>query len=108
MSRNRQMVVFRVGDWIRVRVARHCRHFHAAHADARLGLIRGVVTADLLARDNATAADPRDILTLTDFGDHVYSVDFIRADPLDGELCSASEMERLPTWASRAFLLRQR
>jgi len=108
MPRNRQMVVFRVGDRIRVRLARHCRHFHATYADGRLGRIRGMVTAELLARDNALAVDPRDILTLTDFGDHIYSVDFTGTQEPDGELRSASEMEHLPAWASKAFLLGQR
>jgi len=80
-------------------LVRHCRHFHTTDADGRLGTISGMVTAELLVRDNATAADPRDILTLQDFNDHIYSVDFIRADVLDGELCSVSEMEHLPAWA---------
>jgi len=108
MSHIRQMIVpghrpvlaFDVGDWIRLRLAHHCDHFHTVGADSRIGMIRGVVTAELLARDNALATDPRDVLTLDDFGDHIYSVDFIRVDALDGELCSASEMERLPTWAT--------
>ena len=92
-------IEFHVGDRIRVRLARHCGHFHTVGADGRIGTISGVVTAELLARDNALAADPRDVLTLIDFGDHIYSVDFTQVDAPDGELCSASEMERLPSWA---------
>jgi hypothetical protein len=103
MSGNRQPIVFRVGDWIRVRLAHHCGQFHAADADGRIGTIRGVVTAELLARDNGMATDPRDILTLEDFGDHVYSVDFAGPDSPDGELCSAGEMQSLPGWARKAL-----
>src|SRR4051794_8393799 len=92
--------MFHVGDRIRVHLARHCGHHHAADADGRIGTISGVVTAALLSRDNASAADPRDILTLEDFGDHVYSVDFSPPDSPDAEFCSLSEMESLPAWAA--------
>jgi hypothetical protein len=91
--------MFRVGDQIRVRLARNCGHFHAAEADGRIATIIGVVTAQRLSRDNASAADPRDVLTLEDFGDHCYSVDFSGPASPDAEFCSASEMEPLPAWA---------
>ena len=59
-----------------------------------------MVTAELLSRDNASAADLRDILTLDDFGDHVYSVDFSGPESPDTELCSLNEMDPLPAWAA--------
>ena len=101
----RQAIVFRVGDPVRIRLARHCGHFHAAGADGRIGMIRGVVTAQLLARDNAMAADPRDILTLKDFGDHVYSVDFTAPDSPDAEFYAPSELQSLPGWARKNLAL---
>ena len=106
MSDDQQMVMFRVGDSVRVRLPRHCGHFHVADADHRIGTISGVVTAELLARDNATATDPRDILTLHDFGDHIFSVDFDGPDSPDAELYTVDEMEPLPLWA-RKYLARQ-
>ena len=45
--------------------------------------------------------DPRDILTLNDFGEHIYSVDFSGPDSPDGELYAASEMQSLPQWATK-------
>jgi len=93
--------MFRIGDWVRIRLAGHCGHFHAPDADGRIGLISGVVTDQLLARDNRSAADPRDILTRKDFGDHIYSVDFSGPDSPDAELYSIREMESLPAWARR-------
>jgi hypothetical protein len=95
--------MFHAGDRIRVRLAHHCGHYHPADADGRIGTISGVVTARSLARDNASAADRRDILTLEDFGDHVYSVDFSEPQSPDAEFCSVSEMEPLPAWANEAF-----
>jgi hypothetical protein len=105
MSDDPQGIAFGVGDAVRVRLAGYCGHFHADPV-VRIGTITGVVTADLLARDNATAIDPRDILTLADFGDHIYSVGFTGPDALDAEFCAAAEMERLPGWA-REHLARQ-
>jgi hypothetical protein len=99
MSRSHHALGFHIGDRIRVRLAHLCRHIHGDDTDGRIGTIRGVVTAEVLARDNATVTDRRDILTFEDFGDHVYSVDFTNPDAFDGEFCSASELERLPTWA---------
>ena len=64
-------------------------------------MISGIVTDRLLALDNALAADPRDILTRSDFGDHVYSVDFTGPDSPDAELYAASEMHQVPAWARR-------
>ena len=96
-----QTVAFRVGDCIRVRLARRCSHFHAADADGRIGTISGVVTAELLDHDNALAFDPRDILTLNDFGDHIYSVEFPGPDSPDAEFYAPSEMQGLPSWARK-------
>jgi hypothetical protein len=95
------MIMFRVGAWVRIRLTGHCGHFHAPDADGRIGLISGVVTDQMLAIDNALAADPRDILTRKDFGDHIYSVDFTGPDSPDAELYSVREMEPLPAWARK-------
>jgi len=97
------MTLCQVGDRIRVRLARHCGRYHAVDADGRIGTISGVVTAELLSRDNASAADLRDILTLEDFGDHVYSVDFSGPESPDAEFCSLDEMDPLPAWAAEDF-----
>ena len=94
------MTLCQIGDRIRVRLDRYCGRYHAVDADGRIGRISGVVTAELLSRDNASAADLRDILTLEDFGDHVYSVDFSGPDSPDAELCSLNEMNPLPAWAA--------
>ena len=99
------MGVFCVGDRVRLRLTRHCGRFHATDTNGRIGLISGVVTTDLLARDNATVTDSHDILTLDDFGDHIYSIAFTGVDPLDGGFCSVGEMEHLPAWALNAFPL---
>ena len=100
--------MFRIGDWVRVRLSGRCGHFHAPDADGRIGLISGVVTDELLALDNALAADPRDILTRKDFGNHIYSVDLTGPDAPDAELYSVHEMELLPAWARRDLAARRR
>jgi len=95
------MISFCIGDWVRVRLSGRCGHFHADDADGRIGMISGRVTDRLLALDNALAADPRDILTCEDFGDHIYSVDFTGPDSPDAELYAASEMHHVPAWARK-------
>jgi hypothetical protein len=94
---------YKIGDRIRVRFSRRCGHSHALDADGRIGTISGMVTAELLSHDNASAADPRDFLTFEDFGDHVYGVDFSGPESPDTELCSLNEMEPLPAWAAEDF-----
>jgi hypothetical protein len=100
--------MLRKGDWVRIRLTGRCGHFHVSDVDGRIGMVSGVVTDQLLALDNATAADPRDILTCKDFGDHIYSVDLSGLDAPDAELYSVREIELLPAWARRHFVASRR
>ena len=49
-----------------------------------------IVTHESLAADNATAVDPRDIMTLESFEGHIYSVELDH--PESPELCTAQEL----------------
>lgn len=83
--------MLKVGVRIRPQLDQRWRQFHAAGTDGHIGTISAIVTDELLAAENVTAVDPRDIMTLRSFDAHVYSIELDH--PASPELCAAHESD---------------